>query len=347
MNARIERIMTAEDTTRPDYDAARRGAAWIDRRQEGRIEVGGTDRVTWLQGLLTNDVSHLVAGQGCYAAYLTPQGRMITDVRVLARESTFWLDLPGPVTPAVLARLDMFVISEDVTLRDLSSEVSRLGVYGPSAARVVAEALVAPGAHREVCAANLEALEEHGHAAQRWQGREVLVAANSDLGVTGFDVYAPPAAHADVVRALSSAGAVTLAADTWDLCRIEAGRPLFGVDMDQETIPLEAGLEDRAISFTKGCYVGQEVIVRVRDRGHGRVAKRLMPLRGPAGAHAAFCAGDALLAGDKDVGRVTSAAFSPARGATIGLGFVHRDHANTGARLLVRRGENAIEVELA
>jgi folate-binding protein YgfZ len=347
MRPAIERTMTAEDTIRTAYDAVRGGAAWIDRRSEGRLEVSGADRVSWLQGLLTNDVSNLADGQGCYAAYLTPQGRMITDLRVLARASSFWLDVPGFVKDAVLARLDMFVISEDVALRDLGPGVSRIAVYGPQAARTIAEIFVSPVPSRHECHVRLGVLAEHEHVGHAWRQAEVVVACTRDLGVTGFDVYAPATTHDDLMAALASAGALPLDEPTWDLCRLEAGRPRFGVDMDQDTIPLEAGLEDRAISFTKGCYVGQEVIVRVRDRGHGRVARRLMRLSGPAGVRDAFAAGDTLLAGDQEAGRVTSAAFSPSRDLTIGLGYVHRDHATAGVRLLVRTANLPVEVELA
>jgi folate-binding protein YgfZ len=334
--------MMAEDIIR-SYRAVRTGAGWIDRSAEGRLEVRGADRIAWLQGLLSNDVAGLRPGQGCYATYLTPQGRMLSDARVLVREDACWLDLPAVAHQRVASRLEAFIISEDVELRDRSVETIRLGVHGPGSSGVVARA-VAP-AHAEL-AATLEALREHEHVVTNTPAGEVVVAAAFDLGGPGFDVYAPAGSRSALARALEAGGAVGLDADTWDTCRVEGGRPCYGADMDQDTIPLEAGLEDRAISFTKGCYVGQEVIVRVRDRGHGRVARRLMGLAfdpgdGTAGAPS-VSSGDALFAGEREIGRVTSAAFSPALGSTIALAYVHRDHAVQGQQLLVRHGARDI-----
>jgi tRNA-modifying protein YgfZ len=337
--------MMAEDITRP-YRAARTAAAWFDRSAEGRIEVRGADRISWLQGLLTNDVAALRPGQGCYAAYLTPQGRMISDLRVLAREDSCWLDVPSAASGRVLERLETFIISEDVELRNLTAGSARLGVYGPGAAAALA-AIASPGASGIEEA--LSSLPEHAHVTLVGPTGEMLVAANRDLGTSGFDLYVTSGARDALVSAIEGHGVTALDVDTWDTCRIEAGRPLYGVDMDQETIPLEAGIEDRAISFTKGCYVGQEVIVRVRDRGQGRVARRLMRLvadPAPDGTSPVLSAGDSVHA-DREVGRVTSTAFSPAAGRRIALAFVHRDHAVEGARLSVRHGEADVPVTVA
>lgn len=177
-----------------------------------------------------------------------------------------------------------------------------------------------------------------------------LVAATRELAMPGFDVYVTVGLRSTLEEALQAAGAVALDEPGWHLLRVEAGRPQFGLDMDEDTIPLEAGLEDDAISFTKGCYVGQEIIVRMRDRGHGRVAKRLMRLaaaEADAGPAAAFAAGSALVAGDREVGRVTSAVWSPRRGRTIGLGYVQRAHAEPGVALAARAGDTSVAVVLA
>lgn len=346
--------MTAENTTRSGYDAARATAVWFDRGGEGLLEVRGADRVSWLQGLLSNDVAALGPGQGCYAAYLTPQGRMIADVRVLVREEACWLDVPGAETSAVLSRLDMFVISEDVTLRDLTAETARIAVHGPMAAEAIARAFVRGADRRDACARALAALNEHDHAAHDWHGADVLVASTADLGPPGFDVYVAAARRDEVIAALEQEGVVPGQEHEREVLRIEAGRPRFGADLDAQTIPLEAGLEDRAISFTKGCYVGQEVIVRVRDRGQGRVARRLMRLAEAAGASpddpalpaARFAAGDAIVIGTDRVGVVTSAAWSPRDGRTIGLGYVQRAHATPETLASVEHGLTLVAVVL-
>jgi folate-binding protein YgfZ len=337
--------MMAEDTTRSHRDV-RTAAGWIDRSAEGLLEVRGADRIGWLQGLLSNDVASLVPGQGCYAAYLTPQGRMVSDVRVLVRTDACWLDVPAVARERVLHRLDTFIISEDVELRDLTAARGRFGVHGPASALVVARAVAPQDA---TLAPALSALREHEHVSVITPAGEVVVAATRDLGGPGFDVHASLDARAGLARALEDAGAVAIDLDTWETCRIEAGRPRYGFDMDEDTIPLEAGLEDRAISFTKGCYVGQEVIVRVRDRGQGRVARRLMGLTAEGStneARARVAPGDTLFAGAREVGRITSAAFSPTLGQTIALGYVRREHAEEGRRLAARHGTDEVEVTI-
>jgi tRNA-modifying protein YgfZ len=157
------------------------------------------------------------------------------------------------------------------------------------------------------------------------------------LAVPGFDVYVAKA-DADAVRAqLLAAGAVAASAETYDTLRIEAARPRFGVDMTTETIPLEAGIEDRAISFTKGCYVGQEVIIRVMHRGHGRVARRLVSIALPSGNVPAQ--GDGIFVGDRRVGEITSATESPRLGSALALGYVQRDFAAPGHTLTINGSE--------
>jgi folate-binding protein YgfZ len=170
----------------------------------------------------------------------------------------------------------------------------------------------------------------------------VIVAATRELGLRGFDLYVPAVAAEELRRGILAAGGVAGDVPTWDVLRIEAGTPAFGQDMDADTIPLEAGIQDRAISFTKGCYVGQEIIIRVMHRGHGRVARRLVGLRGAATGSASELiveAGARLASPDgaRDVGHVTSAAFSPALERWIALGYVHRDFVDAGTPLAARR----------
>ena len=239
----------------------------------------------------------------------------------------------------------------------MTRPVSRPPAVSPSprataaAAAALGSALAAqyPAAAPGLSAVALAALAEHASVTAVLDRGDasagVLVAAGSrDVGEPGYDVYLPVAAVPGLRAALASAGVAEVDRATWEVLRVEAGRPVFGVDMDAETIPLEAGIEARAISDTKGCYVGQEVIVRVRDRGHGRVARRLVGLMagdGPAAAAAAVAPGDELTAGGRDAGRVTSAVLSPALG-TLALGYVRRDLVEPGTRLEARHGEAAV-----
>jgi folate-binding protein YgfZ len=302
-------------------------AAFLPRNHLGRIVVSGADRASYLQGLLTNDVVALKAGQGCYAAYLTAQGRMIADVHVYELGDVLLVTMAREVKDTVLAKFDQFIFSEDVQLGDVTETLSQLAIVGPDAARVIAA--VVP----ELSIDLLNALPEHGNARAQFAGSPAIVTRVTDTGEPGFDVFVDRGQAERLCAAVAWAGAVPMDDATAEAIRIEAGVPRFGRDMNEETIPLEAGLETRAISFTKGCYVGQEVIVRVRDRGHGRVARRLVGLtmegaRVPA-------SGAAIRLGDREIGHVTSSALSPALKRPIALGYVHRDFVEPGTKVTV------------
>jgi len=309
------------------YDAARKRAAFIDRSDRGRIVISGNDRASYLQGLLTNDVVALAAGQGCYAAYLTAQGRMIADVYVYELGDVMLLAMAGDVKDAVMAKLDQFIFGEDVQLGDVTGTFAQIAVVGPAAAASVARAL----GSIDACA--LRALPEHGNVRTEWSGGAAIVIRIADVGEPGFDVYVEYKQASALKSALAAADVAELDAATADTLRIETGVPLFHRDMDEETIPLEAGIESRAISFTKGCYVGQEVVIRVLHRGHGRVARKLVGLAFDGSQ--APAPGATIRAGDREVGQVTSSTISPALQKPIALGYVHRDFVEPGTKVSV------------
>jgi folate-binding protein YgfZ len=285
--------------------------------------VKGADRASFLHGLLSNEVRTLKAGGGCYAAWLTAQGRMLTDVHLLEMGDGMLLDVPAELASQTLERLDQSLFSEDVQINDAGKSIAPLWIHGPAAASVLEAVLQRPGA--------LDNWQEYQHDAWQYRDGMVRVARISQLGVPGFCAYVAPDAMSALVDALSHQGAVRVEPPAIEALRVEWGYPVFGVDMTTDTIPLEAGIEDRAISFTKGCYVGQEVIVRMVHRGGGRVARRLMGLRFSAQIHAS---GTRLFSTDRDAGWVTSVAVSPTRGI-IGLGYVQRDVAVEGTQLAV------------
>lgn len=302
----------------------------------------GADRASYLQGLQTNDVEALSTGEGCYGLFLTPQGRVECDAQVLYLSDELLLDVHPTVTAALDERLREFVFTEDVLVDDRSATWGALGVHGPEAAGLVCS-LVKPGlssAGGLTTAADLAALPECHHRSGEFLGGVVVVARCSEIGEVGFVLYVESAAAPALRDALAAEGAVELDISTYDLLRIEAGRPAFPADLDSETIPLEAGVEDRAISMTKGCYVGQEVIVRILHRGKGRVARRLVGLCFEP-ASACPPPGTVLGAGEdgEPVGTVTSAAWSPALRRPIGLGYVKREFADAGTALVVRESE--------
>lgn len=265
------------------YRALRAAAARVRRTDRGVLSIAGADRVDWLQGLVTQDVSGMTSGERRYSAYLTPQGRMIADLWIVAGPDCLLVDVPAPLAASLRDRLERLVFAEDVQVTDASARFEVWEICGTATARYLAAGERLPP--------------------------EVAALDEVDL-------------------------------ETWEVARVEDGTPRFLADMDETTIPLEAGIESRAISFTKGCYVGQEVIVRVTTRGGGRVARRLVPLRfetaGAADAGLASAgarpdlAGAPILSGEREVGRVTSAVVPPDGGGVAALGWVHRDFADAG-----------------
>jgi folate-binding protein YgfZ len=304
------------------YRALREGAGIGAVAPRRAIGVSGKDRAAFLQGLLTNDIETLIGGRGCYAAWLTPQGRMLTDLHVLESGDMTLLDVPVHLVLSTLQRLDQFLFSEDVQFADLAEALRSVWLHGPAAPDVllgVLTGLTDPGSWRQ-----------YQNARAKFNGAPVVVARIDQLGVPGFCMYVEPSRDEDLRRALEAAGAVPASHVEVEAARIEAGYPVFGVDMDEDTIPLEAGIEDRAISLNKGCYVGQEVIIRVLHRGGGRVARRLVGLR----CERSMSEGAAIFGGGKEIGTVTSAATSPERGP-IALGYVKRDFAEPGTAVVV------------
>jgi folate-binding protein YgfZ len=267
------------------YQAVTANGGVVRRADRGVLAVSGADRAAWLQGLLTNDVESLKEGEVRYAAYLTPQGRMISDMHVMADRDRILMAVPGTLAPALRDKLDGLIFSEDAKVTDESAQLAA------------------------------------------W----TVIRQDEFVEVIGA---ALPAEYAGLTE-------VTL--DTYEVIRIERGVPRFLADMNEDTIPLEAGIEDRAISFTKGCYVGQEVIVRVTHRGGGRVAKKLVRWTGDESADVVPLPESRLFSFDKDIGRVTSAAFSPNVNRVVGLGYVHRDFTAPGAEITVIWNDSRIK----
>ncbi len=319
------------------YQAARQRAASIDRSHRGRLLVRGKDRASYLQGLLTNDIVALTEGTGCYAAYLTAQGRMISDLWIYELGDVIMIDLPGIATKdTVLAKLDQFIFSEDVQLGDVTDAFAQIAVVGPESARIVSTLL---GERID----RLAALPEHGCLRGSIDGGPAIVTRVTDTGEPGFDVYVERERVGAFKAALAAADVVDADAATADVLRVEAGVPAFHHDMDEETIPLEAGIEPRAISLTKGCYVGQEVIIRVLHRGHGRVARKLVGLT-IDGANVP-ARGSIVTGAEKEIGEITSSVRSIALDRPIALAYLHRDFLEPGTTVSVN-GTNALVTPL-
>ncbi len=323
------------------YQAARERSVVADRSGRGTIVITGGDRISLLHNLLTNDIADLGPGRGCYSAYLTPQGRMIADMRVVVRDDRVLLDVEPSVTHDLLERLDLSIFAEDVQVADRTASTAILRVAGPASVATIAGAFgnLFPGL--QPVSDEMTALGEYDSREWMVNHRNVVIVRDDSLGVIGYDVLIGCEHAAELEQALQAAGAVAIEEPTFEVLRIEAGRPRFGVDMDSDTIPLEAGIEQRAISFTKGCYPGQEVIVRILHRGHGRVARRLVGLT--LDGETMPSPADSIVAAENVIGRVTSVAWSPALARSIALGYVQRGSSDPGTRVAIEHAGARVE----
>ncbi len=283
--------------------AARGGFAVGPVEARGILRAGGRDRQDFLQRMCTQDLAGLRPGQSAYGAFLTAKGHLVGEGAVLVRSDEILLDVAPAALAATRAHLEKFVIMDDVVFEDLSAALVALPVLGPD-----------------------------GVAAAR--ERDVPRAENRRRGAPAVDLYLPPAEAEAARQALVSRGATPLDASDLEALRIEAGLALFGHDMDGERLPMEAGLTRDAIHFGKGCYIGQEVVLRATVRGHlqkGLVQLALPPAAGP---------GARLLAGDQEVGWVTSAAETSQ--GRLGLGYLRRAFWKEGERLRTAGGEAVV-----
>jgi folate-binding protein YgfZ len=315
------------------YRALHEGAGLVNRSGRGLLRLTGADRRSYLQGILTNDIAALTPGTGCYAALLTAHGRMISDMYVHETGEAILLDLERVVTERVRAHLDQFIITEDVQVVDDSDSVAQIGLYGPNAPSIVAAVL--GRAPSEVDTLHL--LENRTWA---WNTAAIVAVRRDDLGVAGVDLFVACSQEERLADALRESGAIDVQSAAAEVSRLEAGHPVFGVDMTEDTIPLEAGIEDRAISLTKGCYVGQEIIIRVLHRGQGRVARRLVGLVLDDGSPVPSRK-DLVRAGAREIGTVTSAVRSGALQRPIAWAYVHRDFTEPHTVVSVVIGDSA------
>jgi folate-binding protein YgfZ len=320
--------LTTSSAPRAEYDAVRGGGAGLfDLSARGRIEVRGTEAVQFLNGLITNDVKTLAPGAWMYAAFPNVQGRLLALARVLrpGDESVFLFDTEAATRERVRQNLERFTLAGDFHVRDLTAETAQLSLQGAQAAQLIAQVLGADTAQ----------LERMRVAAVSWHGHALTLLRATHTSEDGFDLIAGADASAELRRALLDAGALPSGGDTFEVLRIEAGIARYGVDMMETNVVLEA-VPEEAVSYTKGCYVGQEIIARIHWRGH--VAKRLTGLLFD-GDRAVAPEAKIVAPDGKEIGRVTSAVFSPHLARTVALGYVKFDYLAPGTE--VRVGDEA------
>jgi tRNA-modifying protein YgfZ len=314
--------MTAIALPSFEYRTVTESCGVVDRSERGKLALSGPEAKSFLQGQVSNDVESLMSGRGCYAAFLTPKGKMLGDLRILDAGHELLLDTERIALQELFNMIRRFSIGYDTELHKRTLERGLLSLLGPGAQDVL------DGAGEELDAA------EHSHRVTSIGGVQVR-AIRTDLGV---DLLCDAGESQALLAALPDAGAAAVSEAVAECLRVEHGRPRYGVDLDDGVIPQEAGLNARAVSFTKGCYVGQETVARLHYRG--KPNRHLRGLR----LSAAVATGDELTFEGRAVGRVGSVALSP-RFGPIALALVRRE-APVGASVQVGAEGRAEVVEL-
>jgi folate-binding protein YgfZ len=304
-----------------EYRAVTEASALVDRSERGKLALAGTDARTFLQGQISNDVEALTPGRGCYAAFLTPKGKMLGDLRVLDADGELLLDTERVALQDLFNMIRRYSLGYDVQLHKRTLQSGLLSLLGPQSEHVAGIDDLGP--------------DEHDHRPVEIAG----IAARAIRTDVGVDLLCEAERTDELADALEAAGARPVSETVADTLRIERGRPRYGVDLDDSVIPQEADLNGRAVSFTKGCYVGQETVARLYYRGKPNRQLRGLRLAEPAwtGAEITF--------GDRVVGRVGSVADSPGLGP-VALAVVRRE-APPGSHVRVGHDEiQAVVVEL-
>ena len=296
------------------YDALRNRAAWIDLSARGKIKLTGEDRAPLLHAMTTNHIQQLTPGSGCYVFFLNDKGRVLADANVLCRPDYFLLDVEPETRLPLYQHLDRFIIADDVTVEDATDAVATIAVEGSQAPEVLQRA----GAP----------LPDAEYSTVEW-GNAVVARLNS-TGSPGFFIFVPAAEKAVLISRLEAAGAEPASAEAARVVRLEHGKPRYSEDISDRFLAQEAN-QPHALHFSKGCYLGQEIVERVRSRG--QIHRVLMPLilettQPPApGAKLEF--------GGAGAAEITSAAYSPALGKVVALAYVRTEHARPHEQMML------------
>jgi folate-binding protein YgfZ len=320
-----------------EYAAVReRGAGLIDLSSRGRLLVSGSEAVQFLNGLITNDMKTLAENHWMPAAFPNVQGRLLASVRVVRQSShqltsgfsSFLIDTEPATHAQVRKTIERFTLAGDFHLTDLTGQTALLSIQGTDAKNII----------RTLFGDSAGGLEPHQLISTNWAQTSLTIIRASHTAANGFDLIIDAKSAAALWTALIGASARPVGFDALEILRLEAGQPRFGIDMDETNVVSETGLDD-AVSFTKGCYLGQEIIARIKYRGH--VAKKLSGLMLEPMAKIER---DAKInfADGKEIGRVTSVTFSPHLGSTIALGYLKYDYLSPGTEVMVSAGDDVL-----
>ena len=323
--------------TSPDGEYAALGheAGLLDLSVQGVVELRGRDRGRFLHGMVTNDIRGLSPGQGCYALMLTPQGRILTDMRVLCLEEALMLVVDADLVEKDLALLRRYIIADQVEVIDRSADLAILSLQGPKADAAIAG----------LCRGTSLPQDPFEHQLIQVGHLQARCARVRRTASGGYDLIVPGPQSIDLWRLLLQAGKPAglrpVGLEAWNVRRIEAGIPWYGVDMDEARIPLETGLEE-AISYSKGCYIGQEVVARATFRG--QVNRKLMGLLLSSGEPAQ--GGDKIFRNGREVGWVTDSAYSPGLRRAIALAYIRKEAWEPGTSVAVDSSAGRTDAEV-
>jgi aminomethyltransferase len=313
-----------------EYLAVRNSVGIVDLSHRGKLRLSGKEHIKFLQGMVTNDINKLEEGKGLYAAFLTVKGRMVSDMRVYRESESLLLDLEPGLNEKVGEILVKYRLSYRANIEDITESLSLLSIHGPNSRRLLQKTL----------GEEIPELSEYCFFTRQLNDSQAMVARANRTGQEGYDIFVPIDGLKTLWESLTENGkefqlrAVGL--DVMEILRIEAAIPRYGVDMDENTIPLEAGLH-HAISYEKGCYVGQEVVARIKWRGHVNWCLVGFEIEGknlPAKS-------DKVVQGEREIGYITSSTFSPTLKKIIALGYIRREFREPGTKVLVDiSGEN-------
>ena len=314
---------------RSEHTALLETAGVFDLSFRSRICLTGNDRVRFLHGQVTNDVKKLCVGEGCYSALTTAKGKIQSDLNIFALQDELLLDFEPGLTALVAQRLEKFIVADDVQIVDVTPHYGLFSVQGPKAEAVICSLTI----FSEIPSQPLKSVKVSDATVG-----EIYLMNHARLGSTGFDIFVPLAAMSDIanklIAAIKTIGGRACGWSAFEIAHIEAGIPRFGVDMDESNIASECGIEARAISYNKGCYIGQEVLNRIHSIGH--VNRELRKLRLTADAKTLPERGDKLFLNEKEVGYITSAVLSPKQNCIVALGYVRREANVAGTELNLR-----------
>ncbi len=311
-----------------EYAGVRNGVGIADLSHRGKLRLSGKEHIKFLQGMVTNDINKLKEGEGLYATLLTPKGRMISDMRVYRHGESLLLDLEPGLNEKVRDLLARYRLSYKANIEDVTESLCLISIHGSNSRRLIEKAL-----NRRILM-----LKEYEFLIKEIDGSQAMIVKANRTGEDGYDIFISTDGVKTVWESLAENdggefGLRPVGLDAMEILRIEAGIPRYSVDMDDNTIPLEAGLEN-AISYEKGCYVGQEVIARIKWRGHVNwclagfeIEGENLPTRG-----------DKIKHGEREIGYITSSAFSPILKKIIALGYIRREFIEPGTRVIVDIG---------